>query len=58
MKIYDCITYFNEKTLFELRLNILDKFIHRFVVVEANYTHSGNPKKLNFHIKDYPKFKE
>ena len=47
MKIYDCITYFNEKTLFELRLNILDKFIHRFVVVEENYTHSGNPKKLN-----------
>ena len=58
MKIYDCITYFNEKTLFELRLNILDKFIHRFVVVEANYTHSGNPKKLNFNINDYPKFKD
>ena len=58
MKIYDCITYFNEKTLFELRLNILDKFIHRFVVVEANYTHSGNPKKLNFNINHYPKFKD
>jgi beta-1,4-mannosyl-glycoprotein beta-1,4-N-acetylglucosaminyltransferase len=58
MKIYDCITYFNEKTLFELRLNILNKFIHRFVVVEANYTHSGNPKKLNFNINDYPKFKD
>ena len=58
MKIYDCITYFNEKTLFELRLNILDKFIYRFVVVEANYTHSGNPKKLNFNINDYPKFKD
>jgi hypothetical protein len=58
MKIYDCITFFNEKTLFELRLNILDKFIHRFVVVEANYTHSGNPKKLNFNIKDYPKFRD
>jgi len=58
MKIYDCITYFNEKTLFELRLNILDKFIHQFVVVEANYTHSGNPKRLNFNINDYPKFKD
>ena len=33
MKIYDCITYFNEKTLFELRLNILNRFIHRFIVV-------------------------
>ena len=58
MKIYDCITYFNEKTLFELRLNVLDKFIYRFIVVEANYTHSGNPKKLNFNINDYPKFKD
>jgi beta-1,4-mannosyl-glycoprotein beta-1,4-N-acetylglucosaminyltransferase len=58
MKIYDCITYFNEKTLFELRLNILEKFVHRFVVVEANYTHSGNNKKFNFNINDYPKFKD
>ena len=57
MKIYDCITYFNERKLFELRLNILDKFIHRFIVVEANYTHSGSSKKLNFNINDYPKFK-
>jgi beta-1,4-mannosyl-glycoprotein beta-1,4-N-acetylglucosaminyltransferase len=57
MKIYDCITYFNEKKLFELRLNILDKFIHRFIVVETNYTHSGSSKKLNFNINDYPKFK-
>jgi len=57
MKIYDCITYFDEKMLFEMRLNILDKFVHRFVVVEANYTHSGNIKKLNFNINNYPKFK-
>ena len=25
MKIFDCITYFNEKTLADLRFNILDK---------------------------------
>jgi beta-1,4-mannosyl-glycoprotein beta-1,4-N-acetylglucosaminyltransferase len=58
MKIYDCITYFNEKILFELRLNILNDFIHKFIVIEANYTHSGKPKKLNFNINDYPKFKK
>jgi beta-1,4-mannosyl-glycoprotein beta-1,4-N-acetylglucosaminyltransferase len=58
MKIYDCITYFNEKTLFELRLNILNNFIHRFIIVEATYTHSGKPKKLNFNINNYPKFKD
>ena len=58
MKIYDCITYFNEKELFKLRLNILDKFIYRFIVIEANYTHSGKVKKFNFNINDFSKFKK
>ena len=57
MKIIDCITYFNEKTLVDLRFNILDKFIDKFVIAEAAYTHSGNKKKINFNINDYPKFK-
>jgi beta-1,4-mannosyl-glycoprotein beta-1,4-N-acetylglucosaminyltransferase len=57
MKIIDCITYFNEKTLADLRFNILDKFIDKFVIAEAAYTHSGNKKKINFNINDYPKFK-
>ena len=46
MKVYDCITYSNERLLFNLRLNILDKFVDRFIVIEANYSHSGNKKKL------------
>ena len=50
MKVYDCITYSNERLLFNLRLNILDKFVDRFIVIEANYTHSGNKKKINFNI--------
>lgn len=57
MKIYDCITYSNERLLFNLRLNILDKFVYKFIVIEANYTHSGNFKKINFNINHYPKFK-
>ena len=44
MKIIDCITYFNEPLLFELRLNILDKFVDEFVVSEATFTHSGKRK--------------
>jgi beta-1,4-mannosyl-glycoprotein beta-1,4-N-acetylglucosaminyltransferase len=55
--IIDCITYFNEKTLVDLRFNILDKYIDKFVIAEAAYTHSGNKKKINFNINDYPKFK-
>ena len=46
MKIFDCTTYFNEPLLFELRLNILDKHIDKFIVCEAIYTHSGKKKKL------------
>ena len=46
MKIYDCITYFDEKNLFEIRLNCLSKYVNKFIVAEARYTHSGNIKKL------------
>jgi len=58
MKIYDCFTYFDEKMLVEFRFNYLSKYVDKFVIAEANYTHSGNPKKLNFNINDYPKFKD
>ena len=36
MKIIDCITYFNEPLLFELRLNILDKFVDEFIVLKQD----------------------
>ena len=58
MKIYDCFTYFDEKMLLNFRLNYLSDYVDKFVISEANYTHSGNPKKLNFNINDYPKFKD
>ena len=46
MKIFDCITFFNEPLLFELRLNILNEYVDEFIVCEATYTHSGEKKKL------------
>ena len=55
MKIYDCITYFDEPMLFDLRLNILDKHVDKFIVIEAKHTHSGKDKKLNFDINDFKK---
>lgn len=58
MKIIDCITYFNEPLLFELRLNILDKYVDEFLVCEAKYTHSGERKKLNFDLDKFKKFKK
>ena len=57
MKIYDCITYFDEPMLFDLRLNILGEYVDKFIVIEAMHTHSGNNKKLNFEINNFKKFK-
>ena len=57
MKIYDCITYFDEPMLFEIRLNILDQYVDEFIVCEATYTHKGEPKKINFDKNLYSKFK-
>lgn len=57
MKIYDCTNYFNEDLMYGLRLEILDKYVDKFVVAESKYTHSGQPKKLHFDINKYSKFK-
>jgi len=58
MKIYDCIMYFDEDLILELRLNILDKYVDKFVIVEATRDHAGNKKKLNFDIKKFIKFEK
>jgi beta-1,4-mannosyl-glycoprotein beta-1,4-N-acetylglucosaminyltransferase len=58
MKIIDCVTYFDEPILFEIRLNILNKYIDKFLVIEAKHTHSGKPKKLNFNIDLFKNFKD
>ena len=58
MKIYDCFQFFDEEMLLDLRLNIMDKYIDKFVITEATYMHNGKPKKLNFDINKYSKFKD
>ena len=57
-KIFDCITFFNSNHLFELRFNILNKYVDYFVVCEANTTHTGKKKKYNFNEKKWEKFKD
>ena len=58
MNIYDCFMYFDEDLLLDLRLNSLDKFVKKFVITEATYTHNGNKKKLTFDINKFHKFKD
>ena len=57
MKIYDCFQFFDEEMLLDLRLNIMDKYVDKFVITEATYTHNGKPKKLIFDINKFSKFK-
>ena len=55
--IYDCFSFFNELDVLEIRLNVLDSIVDRFVLVEAVWTHAGNPKPLYFdQAKDEPRF--
>lgn len=58
MKIYDCTMFNDSKLIFKLRLKVLNNFVDKFIVCEANYFHSGKDKKLKFNIKDYYKFKD
>ena len=55
--IYDCFSYLDEDLLLNLRLNILDKYVDYFVIVEGNKTWQNNPKELKFDINKYEKFK-
>ena len=57
MAIYDCFQFFNEEHIVDLRLNILNKFVDTFVIVESTINHQGQNKKLNFDIKKFSKFK-
>ena len=58
MKIYDCFQFFDEELLLDLRLNIMDKYVDKFVTTESTYMHSGKPKKLIFDINKFSKFKD
>ncbi len=58
MKIIDCTTYYSEDLMLDIRFNILNKYVDKFIIVESKYSHSGKPKKLNFNINNFQKFKD
>ena len=58
MKIFDCTTFYSEDLMMDIRFNVLNEYVHKFIVVESKYSHSGNPKKLNFDINNYKKYKD
>jgi len=58
VKIYDCFSYWDEDLLLKIRLNILNKYIDHFVIVEGNKTWQNNNKELRFDINKFSEFKE
>ncbi|MDA9096270.1 glycosyl transferase family 17 [Candidatus Pelagibacter ubique] len=47
-KIYDCVTFFDNNLMFDLRYNILKNVVDFFVICESKFDHQGNEKKINF----------
>jgi len=58
MKIFDCFMFFDEEMLLDIRLNCLNEYVDKFVIVESEYLHNGERKKPVFNIDNYPKFKD
>ena len=58
MNFFDCFMYNNEELLLDLRLNILSKYVKKFILVESTIDHQGNKKKNFFKIENFDKFKD
>ena len=50
-KIIDCVTFFDNNFMFEIRYNILVNYVDYFVICESKYDHAGKQKKENFIFK-------
>jgi beta-1,4-mannosyl-glycoprotein beta-1,4-N-acetylglucosaminyltransferase len=50
--------YCDEKMLLDIRLNTLDPYVDKFVIVESNFYHNGKDKNFMFDINDYQNYKE
>jgi len=49
--------YFDEDVVLDVRLNTLDQYVSKFVIVESLFTHKGDKRDLKFDIKKFNKFK-
>ena len=58
MNIYDCLIYNNEDQMLDLRLSHLNKYVKKFVIVEAKYTHQGNLKNNFLNLDNFQKYKD
>ena len=58
MKIFDCFMYFDEDIVLDVRLNFLNDYVDKFVIIESEYNHRGEKREPKFNIKKFDKFKD
>ena len=56
-KLFDCITFFRENFITNIRMEIIGNEVDFFVICESKYDHKGKKKDLNFKLKN-KKFKK
>ena len=56
MKIFDCFMYFDEDIVLDVRLNYLDKYVDKFIIIESKYNHKGEKRTPLFNIDKFKKF--
>ena len=49
--------YFDEDLVLDLRLNYLDEFVDKFIIVECSYNHKGEKRTPQFNLDKFSKFK-
>lgn len=54
-RIFDCFIFNHEIELLEIRFNILNDYVDKFIITEGDITFSGKPKKKHF-LKNKDKF--
>jgi len=57
MKIFDCFMYFDEDVVLDVRLNFLNKYVDKFVIVESEYNHKGEKRAPQFNINKFSEFR-
>ncbi|RLP91699.1 N-acetylglucosaminyltransferase, partial [Micromonospora sp. CV4] len=53
--VYDCFVFYDELDLLEIRLNVLDKVVDKFVIIESKKTFRGTDKPL-FYIENTQRY--
>ena len=57
MRIFDCFIFNHEVELLEVRLNILNDYVDKFIITEGDVTFSGLPKESHF-LKNKDRFSQ